>query len=75
VDKLALAYRIRAFRKLKGYTQMELAKRLGVSVMIVGTIERGTRKPDARILRRIAETLGVDLEELLPAAPDERRMK
>lgn len=67
MDKFALAYRIRAFRKLKGYTQTELADRLGVSIAIVGTIERGTRKPDARILKRIAEALGVDQEELISA--------
>lgn len=66
MDQEALAYRIRAFRKLKGYTQTELARLVGVSIAIVGTIERGTRKPDVRMLRRIAEALNVELEELLP---------
>lgn len=66
MDKQALAYRIRAFRKLKGFTQTELADLLGVSIAIVGTIERGTRRPDARMLKRIAEALGIDQEELIP---------
>jgi len=66
MDKQALAYRIRAFRKLKGYTQTELAELLGVSIAIVGTIERGTRRPDSRMLGRIAEALGIDQEELIP---------
>ncbi|WP_438448986.1 helix-turn-helix domain-containing protein [Gorillibacterium sp. sgz5001074] len=66
MDKQALAYRIRAFRKLKGFTQTELADLLGVSIAIVGTIERGTRRPDPRMLKRIAEALGIDQEELIP---------
>jgi transcriptional regulator with XRE-family HTH domain len=66
MDKQALAYRIRAFRKLKGYTQTELADLLGVSIAIVGTIERGTRRPDPRMLKRIADALGIDQDELIP---------
>ena len=37
--------RIRAFRKLKGYTQEGFAKKLGISVSIIGEIERGNRMP------------------------------
>lgn len=64
MDAYALALRIRAFRKLKGYTQAELASSLGVSIAVLGTIERGTRKADAHILRKIAELLSIDFEEL-----------
>ncbi|MGO4111324.1 helix-turn-helix domain-containing protein [Paenibacillus sp. YAF4_2] len=60
-----LAQRVRAFRKLKGYTQQELAKVLGVSVAVLGSLERGTRKPDARLLTNIANTLGISYEELM----------
>ncbi|CAM3467185.1 helix-turn-helix transcriptional regulator [Paenibacillus lupini] len=60
-----LAQRVRAFRKLKGYTQQELAKVLGVSVAVLGSLERGTRKPDARLLMNIANTLGISYEELM----------
>lgn len=67
MERQALAYRIRAFRKLKGLTQTDLADRLGVSIAIVGTIERGTRRVDSRMLGRIAEALGVDQEEIVPA--------
>ena len=44
MEKSSLAQRIRAFRKFKGYTQNELADLLGVSIAILGAIERGTRK-------------------------------
>ncbi|MGG4142086.1 helix-turn-helix transcriptional regulator [Paenibacillus algorifonticola] len=59
-----LAQRVRAFRKLKGYTQQELAKVLGVSVAVLGSLERGTRKADAKLLIHISNTLGVSYEEL-----------
>lgn len=62
-DQLAL--RIRAFRKLKGYTQQQLADRLDVSIAVLGAVERGARKPDDKLLKQIAETLGIDREELV----------
>ncbi len=60
-----LAQRVRAFRKLKGYTQMELAKELGVSVAVLGSLERGTRKNDPKLLNHIARTLEISYEELM----------
>ncbi len=64
MEKSTIAQRIRAFRKLKGYTQNELAEVLGVSIAILGAIERGTRKPDAKIIREISTVLGIEPEEL-----------
>jgi transcriptional regulator with XRE-family HTH domain len=58
--------RIRAYRKLKGYTQESFAKELGVSVSILGEIERGNRMPDERLIIRIAEFLDVGVDELTP---------
>ncbi|MGN7457761.1 helix-turn-helix domain-containing protein [Paenibacillus pasadenensis] len=63
-----LAQRVRAFRKLKGYTQQELADKLDVSVAVLGSLERGTRRPEPKLLARIADTLGIDYEELTAAA-------
>ncbi|MCZ8517601.1 helix-turn-helix transcriptional regulator [Paenibacillus filicis] len=60
----ALALRIRAFRKLKGYTQNELAEKLDVSIAVLGSIERGTRKADPKIIRKISEVLGIEPGEL-----------
>lgn len=61
---IALAQRIRAFRKLKGYTQNELAEKLEVSIAVLGAIERGTRKADPKMIRSISDALGVAPEEL-----------
>jgi transcriptional regulator with XRE-family HTH domain len=58
--------RIRAFRKLKGYTQESFAKDLGVSVSILGEIERGNRLPTEEFLQVVAERLNITVEELAP---------
>lgn len=58
--------RIRAFRKLKGYTQERLAKELGISVSILGEIERGNRLPPEELVQQIAERLNISVEELVP---------
>ncbi|WP_079504215.1 helix-turn-helix domain-containing protein [Mesobacillus jeotgali] len=58
--------RIRAYRKLKGYTQEGFAKELGISVSVLGEIERGNRMPDERLITRIANFLDVGLDELTP---------
>ncbi len=64
MDQQQLAGRIRAFRKLKGFTQNELSEKLGVSVAVLGAVERGTRKAEPRLVREIAEALDIDTEEL-----------
>ncbi|MFK3961842.1 helix-turn-helix domain-containing protein [Guptibacillus hwajinpoensis] len=58
--------RIRAFRKLKGYTQEQLAKELGVSVSVLGEIERGNRRPTNDFMQLVAKQLRVPLKELFP---------
>jgi transcriptional regulator with XRE-family HTH domain len=58
--------RIRAFRKLKGYTQESLARKLGVSVSVLGEVERGNRKPSDELLHLIARTLNISIHDLLP---------
>lgn len=62
-DQLAL--RIRAFRKLKGYTQLEFAEELGVSVAVLGAIERGARVADDKMILKIVNALDIESSELL----------
>ncbi|WP_342433830.1 helix-turn-helix transcriptional regulator [Neobacillus sp. FSL H8-0543] len=59
--------RIRAYRKLKGYTQESFSKELGVSVSIIGEIERGNRLATGDLLQKIGQTLNISLEELAPS--------
>lgn len=60
-----LAQRIRAFRKLKGLTQQQLAEQSGISLAVLGAIERGNRRAEDQILIKIADVLGVSLTELM----------
>jgi transcriptional regulator with XRE-family HTH domain len=59
-----LGRRIRAFRKLKGYTQEQLAKDIGISVSVLGEVERGSRKPKEDLLHKIANQFSINVEEL-----------
>lgn len=56
--------KLRAYRKLKHMTQIELATRLGVSVAIVGSLERATRTPTGPLIHDIARILQVTEDEL-----------
>ncbi|HET7656900.1 MAG TPA: helix-turn-helix transcriptional regulator [Bacillales bacterium] len=58
--------KIRAFRKLKGYTQESLAREMSVSVSVIGEIERGNRYPTKPLLTEIAKTLKVTVDDLTP---------
>lgn len=61
--------RIRAYRKLKGFTQESFSKELGVSVSVLGEIERGNRLPSEDFVEKIATALNISVNDLTP--PDE----
>lgn len=64
-----LGTKVRQLRKAKGLTQEALAKVVGVEPSYIGHIERGrTKSPGRDVLVRLAEALGVPVEELLAAA-------
>ncbi|WP_227939077.1 helix-turn-helix domain-containing protein [Alkalihalobacillus deserti] len=56
--------RIRAYRKLKGYTQEGFAKQIGISVSVLGEVERGTRLPSESIVERMVSVLNISKQEL-----------
>nr|WP_295970475.1 helix-turn-helix transcriptional regulator [uncultured Bacillus sp.] len=58
--------RIRAFRKLKGYTQEGFARELGVSISVIGEIERGNRMPETQLIKQIVDLLDISENELVP---------
>lgn len=66
-----MGQRIRAFRKLKGLTQHELADLLTISIGVLGAVERGTRRASPQLLEQIADKLEVDLHELLRTPADQ----
>jgi len=52
-------------RKQKGLTQMELAELVGVNRFHISKIERGKRSPSVKLLVKIANVLGVPIDDLL----------
>ena len=59
---------IRQLRQDRGWTQLELAYKLGVTPLTVQNWERGKYEPSASRLRKIAETFGVSMDEIeIPA--------
>ncbi len=56
---------IRHLRKLKGFTQADLADKLGVNRSAVGAYEEGRAEPKLQILRSIAELFDVSIDALL----------
>lgn len=58
--------RIRAFRKLKGFTQEGFAKELGVPISVIGEIERGNRVPEPQLIEQMSDLLHISKNELTP---------
>ena len=56
---------IKKYRKEAGYTQAEMANRLGVTTPAVNKWENGNSKPDIELLSPIARLLHISLDTLL----------
>ena len=59
---------LKRLRTEKGLSQMQLGKQMSVSNSTIARWENGSRLPDAAILLRLSEILGVDVNILLTAA-------
>ncbi len=57
--------RLRSLRESYDLSQMDLAKRLGISKSSVNMYERGEREPSIETLEAIADTFNVDMDYLL----------
>lgn len=57
--------RIKQLRTDKGIMQNHMADRLGIHRATYHRIENGKSKIDANLLPRVAELLGVDVQELI----------
>jgi DNA-binding XRE family transcriptional regulator len=64
MEKEQWGRKIRAFRKLKGYTQAELAKELGISLTLLGEIERESREPETELVVKICDKLSISFQEM-----------
>ncbi len=62
---LETAYRLQKLRKEKGYSQEELADRIGVSRQAISKWERAESSPDTDNLISLAKLYNISLDELL----------
>jgi len=60
-------------REMLGLTQRSLADKLGVEASHVAFIENGRRRPSLKLVGRIADTLGLDRQQILVLAHPETR--
>lgn len=60
-----ICFNISAARKMKGWSQAELAERCKMTAAAISLIEGEFRLPNALSLKKIAEALGVSTDSLL----------
>ena len=59
-----LAQNIKKYRKIRGFSQENLAEKAKTSTTHIGMIEIGKKFPSVELLERIADSLGIDVPEL-----------
>jgi transcriptional regulator with XRE-family HTH domain len=62
---------IRQLRQTRGWTQFELAVRVGVQPQAVYLWERGRRTPQVAQLRRLGQLFGLCSDEISLVTPDD----
>lgn len=62
---------VRKYRERKYLTQGELADKVGVTIQTIGNIENGRNKPLVKTMRKLADELGVSVDELFPQVLDD----
>lgn len=69
MDELSIAAKIKQTREAAGFTQAQLAEKIGTTSQNISQYERGLRKPKYETMLKIstalAEALNIDPEELL----------
>lgn len=65
MKKQTLGTMIAALRKEKGMTQLDLAEKMGVTDKAVSKWERDLSCPDINSIPKLAELLGVSVDELM----------
>ena len=61
-------------RQRKGLTQLQLAKKIGVTRQIISHYECGRAKPSLDVAVRLAKALGVTVEEIYEAWSGKRKI-
>jgi transcriptional regulator with XRE-family HTH domain len=62
---MAIGDKIQTLRKQQGWSQQQLAKKIGTSGPIVGRYERGEMTPSVEVAKKLADTFDVTLDYLV----------
>ncbi len=62
---MAIGDKIQALRKHHGWSQQQLAQKIGTSGPIVGRYERGEMTPSVEVAKKLADTFDVTLDFLV----------
>jgi transcriptional regulator with XRE-family HTH domain len=62
---MAIGDKIQMLRKQHGWSQKQLAKKIGTSGPIVGRYERGEMTPSVEVAKKLADTFDVTLDYLV----------
>lgn len=62
IDGEKMIVRLRAMRKEKGYSQSEVARKIGVSHSCVANWENGSRTPQIQSIKTMARIYGVPID-------------
>ena len=62
LNKIAFGSFLAQLRREKGMTQKELAERTGIDQADISKLENGTRNPSLKLLKRLADGMGMDLK-------------
>ena len=70
-----IGQRIARLRKERGYTQQELAKKMGIVRVLVSDYEKGRIRPHPEMVARFALALGITADELIGLKPSKSNDK
>lgn len=66
---MSLPDNLRRLRKLRYWSQRDLARASGLAPLTIGRLEAGLTQPEPRTVRKLADALGVEPIEI--ASPEE----
>jgi transcriptional regulator with XRE-family HTH domain len=65
-----LGERLKHLRRVRGYTQEQLAERIDINPKYLSSIERGVENPTLELIGRLAHGLQVEVYELFQGGPE-----
>lgn len=65
IDEETFGQRLARIRKEKGYTQVELAQKMGIIQVLISDYERDKLRPYHEMIGKFVQALGVSADELL----------